>query len=73
MLYPDLNSVAAFAASTDGVPQDGLGRENFRIGPAEPAADSTLPVVCEVAASMLRGLYLLSLATVKSMQRRKGL
>jgi hypothetical protein len=70
---PDLNSVAAFVASSDGVPKSGLGLSNFKVRETAPGADGALLVVSEVAPSTLRGFYLLNLAPVESTYRRKGL
>ena len=70
---PDLNSVAAFVASAEGVPKTGLGLSNFKVRKTEPGADGAFLVVSEVEPSTLRGLYRLNLSPVEGGSRRKGL
>jgi hypothetical protein len=70
---PDLNSVAAFVATSEGVPKAGLGLSNFKVRPAPPGADGAFLVVSDVAPSSLRGFYVLNLTPVESAYRRKGL
>jgi hypothetical protein len=71
---PDLNSVAAYVASAEGVPKTGLGLSNFKVRKAEPGADGALLVVSEVEPSPLRGFYRLNLSSLEGGgSRRKGL
>jgi hypothetical protein len=70
---PDVNSVAAFVASAEGVPKAGLELSNFKVRKAEPGADGAFLVVSEVEASPLRGFYRLNLSPRESGIRRKGL
>ena len=70
---PDLNSVAAFVANSEGVPATGLGMENFKVRDAEPGADASFLRLSEVTSSALRGFYVLNFKTVESASRRKGL
>jgi hypothetical protein len=70
---PDLNSVAAFVANSDGVPTSGLGLANFKVRAAIPGADGSSLVVSDVAPSSLRGFYTLNLAPVQSASWRRVL
>jgi hypothetical protein len=70
---PDLNSVAAFVATSEGVPKAGLGLSNFKVRPTEPGADGAFLVVSDVAPSTLLGFYVLNLTPLESVSRRKGL
>ena len=62
---PDLNSVAAFVATSEGVPKSGLGLSNFRVRAAFPGADGAFITVSEVAPSTLRGFYVLNLTPLE--------
>jgi hypothetical protein len=70
---PDLNSVAAFVASSEGMPKSGLGLSNFKVRAALPGADGAFLMISEVSPSTLRGFYVLNLSPVESVSRRKGL
>jgi hypothetical protein len=70
---PDLNSVAAFVATSEGVPLSGLELKNFRVLSGAPGDDGAMLKVAQVAPSPLRGLYTLDLAPVESAAPRKGL
>jgi hypothetical protein len=70
---PDLNSVAAFVATSEGFPLSGLELKNFRVRSGVPGADGTMLRVAQVAPSPLRGLYTLDLVPVESAAPRKGL
>jgi hypothetical protein len=70
---PDLNSVAAFVATSEGVPKGGLGLSNFKVRPSEPGADGAFIAVSNVAPSTLRGFYVLNLTPLESASRRRGL
>jgi hypothetical protein len=70
---PDLNSVAAYVANSEGMPKSGLGLSNFKVRADAPGADGALLAVSEVAASNLRGFYVLNFASVGSASPRKGL
>jgi hypothetical protein len=68
---PDRNSVAAFVASAEGVPLEGLGLANFKVRSTIPGGDGSLLTVAKVAPSNLRGLYVLDLEQLGP--QRKGL
>jgi len=70
---PDRNSVAAFVANSEGIPESGLGLANFKVHSTAPGADGALLVISSVATTMLRGFYVLDLAPVAEAERRKGL
>jgi hypothetical protein len=70
---PDLNSVAAFVATSEGVPLSGLELTNFHVRSGAPGADGAMLKVSQVAPSPLRGLYTLNLTPVESATPRKGL
>jgi hypothetical protein len=70
---PDRNSIAAFVASSEGVPAVGLSLANFKVRATAPGADGSLLTVAGVAPSNLRGFYVVDLAIVNPASRRKGL
>ncbi len=69
----DVNSIVAFVANEDGVPEPDLGLENFKVMPSAPGADGARLIVARVAMAQLPGFYALDLATVDSPARRRGL
>ena len=70
---PDVNSITAFVANEEGVPEAGLGLENFKVRPTAPGADGAMLTVERVAMSPLSGFYALRLRTVELPPRRRGL
>ena len=69
----DRNSIAAFVANAEGMPALGLGLENFKVRPTLPGADGSHLVIASVAASTLRGFYVLDLAPNDRATQRRGL
>ena len=69
----DVNSIVAFVANEEGVPEPDLGLENFKVMPAAPGTDGAMLVVERVAVAQLPGFYALDLATADSPTRRRGL
>lgn len=70
---PDLNSIGAFVANSEGVPAAGLGLANFKVGASDPGADASFLTLSQVAPSALRGFYVLNFKTVESPPHRRGL
>jgi hypothetical protein len=70
---PDRNSIAAFVASADGIPEIGLVLDNFKVRATLPGADGSHLEIASVAASTLRGFYVLDLAPAGHAPRRRGL
>jgi hypothetical protein len=70
---PDRNSIAAFVASEEGMPEVGLGLENFKVRATLPGADGSHLVIASVEASALRGFYVLDVAPSGCAPRRRGL
>lgn len=70
---PDRNSIAAFVASAEGMPEVGLGLANFKVRVTLPGADGSHLVIASVQASSLRGFYVLDLAPDDCAPRRRGL
>ena len=70
---PDRNSIAAFVASAEGMPELGLGLANFKVRSTVPCADGSHLVIASVQASTLRGFYLLDLAAAGCTPLRRGL
>ena len=69
----DRNSIAAFVASADGMPEVGLALANFKVRATVPGADGSHLVIAGVEASTLRGFYVLDLAPAASAPTRRGL
>jgi hypothetical protein len=70
---PDVNKVAAFVTSSEGVPEPGLELANFRVRMEAPGTDGALLMVVDVASSNLAGFYILNLQAAPAETRRKGL
>jgi len=70
---PDRNSIAAFVANAEGMPEVGLALANFKVRATLPGADGSHLVIASVEASTLRGFYVLDLAPAGSQPRRRGL
>ena len=69
----DVNSIVAFVANEEGVPQPDLGLENFKVMPTAPGSDGARLRIAKVAVAKLPGFYALDLATVDAPARRRGL
>lgn len=70
---PDVNKVAAFVATSEGVPESGLELANFRVRMDAPGADGAILRVVDVAPSPLGGFYVLNLQASTPALPRKGL
>ena len=69
----DVNSIVIFVANAEGVPETGLGPENFKLQPAARDAAAAMLIVERVSVAPLPGFYALDLATVDSQVRCPGL
>jgi len=67
---PNRNYIAAFVASPEGKPAVGLGLSNFKVRTTVPGADGAYLTISGVAASALRGFYVLDMAALSGPTRR---